>query len=481
MTFHAQAANEAESRLAPVARSGDLVMFATLFGFALAAMAIGQHFETLALALSGSAVLLLLGSAVFAWARGSVLSRVVLTSCNVAFVALHIQLGRGTIEFHFGVFVLLGLMLVYRDWRPLVLAAGLFAVHHVVFDRLQAFDMGVYCTPQADLMKTLMHAIYVVAQTAVEIYLAIGLKNAAVEAAELSAIVRSVDRHGVVCLDVASITVVSPTALLLKETLVKIDTAMAAVKEAAGSIEHSASEIAAGNQDLSRRTEDQASHLQQTAASMEELTGTVSSTADAARQARDIAGSASSAAEEGGLAVSRIVETMADISKSSKEIAEIIGVIDVIAFQTNILALNAAVEAARAGEQGKGFAVVAAEVRGLAQRSAQAAKEIKLLIDASSSKVAAGSKLVGSAGTTLSGVVDLARRVSQLVGGISSATGEQTTGIGQINAAVTRLDNTTQQNSALVEQSAAAAESLKQQAVQLNTVVRRFELSPQPA
>ena len=463
--------------LAPIARTADLVMLATAFASAVAAVAIGSHFDTLATALPWCGALLALAIVAYTQCRGTALSATLLTSCNVALVALHIQLGRGTIEFHFGVFVLLGLLLAYRDWKPLVLGAGLFAVHHVLFDRLQAAGAGIYCTPQADFLKTLMHAIYVVVQTGIEISLALSLRNAALEAAELSAIVRSVDRGGELCLDVGALDVHTANASLLKAAVLKMDSAMRDVHAAASSIEVAASEIAIGNHDLSQRTEAQASNLQRTAASMEQLTSTVGSTADAATQATEVAGAASAAARAGGAAVGKIIETMAGISESSRQISDIIGVIDGIAFQTNILALNAAVEAARAGEQGRGFAVVAEEVRSLAHRSAQAAREIKTLIGSSVERVETGAQLVQAAGGTIVNVVDQAQRVSQLIAEISKATGEQTAGIGQIGVAVTQLDAVTQQNSALVEQGAAATDCLRQQAVQLNAVVRRFQLS----
>jgi methyl-accepting chemotaxis protein len=247
------------------------------------------------------------------------------------------------------------------------------------------------------------------------------------------------------------------------------------VRHSSDSIATGSSQIATGNQDLSQRTEEQASNLQQTAASMEQLTSTVKNNADTARAANQLANSARDVAAQGGEVVGQVVETMDQITAASKKIVDIIGVIDGIAFQTNILALNAAVEAARAGEQGRGFAVVASEVRTLAQRSAQAAKEIKTLIGDSVEKVETGSRLVGDAGRTMTDIVSQVRRVNDMLGEITAATSEQTTGIGQISDAVTQLDQVTQQNAALVEESAAAAESLKQQASRLVDAVAVFK------
>ena len=249
------------------------------------------------------------------------------------------------------------------------------------------------------------------------------------------------------------------------------------VRQSSDSIGTASSEIATGNQDLSTRTEQTAANLQQTASSMEQLTGTLRQSADAARQANQLASSAAEVAERGGSVVSQVVATMDEINTSSKKISDIIGTIDGIAFQTNILALNAAVEAARAGEQGRGFAVVAAEVRSLAQRSAEAAKEIKALIGASVGKVASGSRLVADAGSTMTEIVASVKRVTDIIGEITAASSEQSEGIGQVNTAVGNLDQMTQQNAALVEESAAAAESLRQQAHLLAQAVSSFKLS----
>jgi methyl-accepting chemotaxis protein len=249
------------------------------------------------------------------------------------------------------------------------------------------------------------------------------------------------------------------------------------VRQGSQGVAQASAEIAAGNNDLSARTEQQASALEETAASMEELGSTVRQNADNARQANQLALGASTVAVKGGEVVGQVVDTMKGINDSSKRIADIISVIDSIAFQTNILALNAAVEAARAGEQGRGFAVVAAEVRNLAQRSAEAAKEIKSLISTSVERVEQGTRLVDQAGVTMTEIVGAIQRVTDIMGEISSASTEQSAGVAQVGEAVTQMDKATQQNAALVEQSAAAAESLKVQAQQLVQSVAVFKLA----
>lgn len=262
----------------------------------------------------------------------------------------------------------------------------------------------------------------------------------------------------------------------LKEMNESLYRTVSQVRAGTETIASASSQIASGNMDLSSRTEQQASSLEETASSMEQLTSTVRQNADNARQANQLAVTASDVAVKGGEVVSQVVTTMGSISESSKKMADIIGVIDGIAFQTNILALNAAVEAARAGEQGRGFAVVATEVRSLAQRSASAAREIKALIDDSVTKVDTGGKLVQQAGETMNEVVSSIRRVHDIMGEITAASAEQSDGIEQVNQAITQMDTVTQQNAALVEQAAAAAESMQDQAAKLSNLVSVFKL-----
>lgn len=267
----------------------------------------------------------------------------------------------------------------------------------------------------------------------------------------------------------------------VKQMRDSLATIVSEVRAGTDTIATASSQIASGNLDLSSRTEEQASALEETASSMEELTSTVKQSADNARQANSLAVSASEVASRGGAVVAQVVDTMGAINASSKKIADIIGVIDGIAFQTNILALNAAVEAARAGEQGRGFAVVASEVRNLAQRSAAAAKEIKTLINDSVDKVDAGGRLVDQAGATMNEIVDSVRHVTDIMGEIMAAAQEQTAGIEQINEAISQMDQVTQQNAALVEEAAAASQSMQEQSASLAQVVSVFRLDARHA
>ena len=464
---------------------GDRVLLFTIAFSALVSLGLGQRLVDTSTAWIVTAALSGLAGLAYGICRGTTASRFILTFVLMGLVMLHIHLARGMLEMHFGVFVVLAFLLVYLDWRVIVFAALLIAVHHFTFDRLQAAGFGVFCTPEPDLGKIVVHAIYVVFQTALEVTLAQQMLRAAAEGQELKALVSRVNQRDGIVLDSRGVEVATPGAMALSDMLRRMQDTVVATRAAASDVEIASSEIASGNRDLSDRTEQTAINLQQTAGRMSDLSETVHQTAAGARQASAFASDASAVAARGGEAMAQVVETMRGIEESSRRIGDIIGVIDGISFQTNILALNAAVEAARAGEQGRGFAVVASEVRSLAARSAQAAKEIKGLIGTSLERVERGSLLVDQAGNTMAEVVEAIGRVADIAKNISAASSGQAELAADVAATVTQMDQTTQQNSALVEEVAAAAAGLRSRAQELVRAVASFKEEssqrPEPA
>ncbi len=453
---------------------GDQVLLIAIALSALGAVALGLQFVQATLAFVAVILLVAVAGLAFALARGTLASRLILTACLVGLVILHIQLSRGTVEYHFGVFATLALVMVYLDWRPILLTAGLFALHHIVFDRLLAAGLGFYCLNEPDFGRILLHAFYVIVQTSLELMLVRGMAQAAREGQELQQMVQRINQADGISLQLDGLAASTALGQALQQALQRMQLAVGTVNQVAASIRVASAEIASGDHDLSQRSESTASSIEQTAASMEQLTSSVRQTADATSEAMAMAVENAEVAQRGGEVVGQVVSTMNEINQSSQKIGDIIGVIDGIAFQTNILALNAAVEAARAGEQGRGFAVVATEVRSLAQRSAVAAREIKDLIGASVASMNSGAGLARGAQSTMDDIVRQVHSVAQLVAEIGHASVQQSSGISQIADAVAQLDRVTQQNAAMVEQSAVIAESLQQRADRLADAINVF-------
>jgi methyl-accepting chemotaxis protein len=453
----------------------DRVVLAAIATTFLGALIYGGIYDNLAIGAALGA--LLMGASIFAAyaSKAGAGSQMSLPFLGMAMVGLMIHVARGHNEAHFAVFAFMACLVVYRRALPILIGAGTIAVHHLSFNQLQAMGWGPMCFSEPSFMRVVEHALFVIAEAGILLFLAARAKADFHTAENLMGIAEKlVGEDGSIDLSIAQMPSEDRATRKLLDALIHISAAIDQVRDTAESIRSAASEIATGNHSLSSRTEQAAASIEETAASVEQIAATIKTSSDHARQANQLAAQASGVAVEGGEAVSRVVATMTGIQNSSRKITDIIGVIDGIAFQTNILALNAAVEAARAGEQGRGFAVVAGEVRTLAQRSAEAAKEIKQLITSSVEQVESGSSLVGNAGDTIGEVVNQVRRVTDLVGQISVSSSEQHNGIDQINTAIGLLDQATQQNAALVEETAAAAESLKHQADQLSRAVSVF-------
>ena len=458
-------------------RQGDHVMlFAVLVSF-VGALALASQQPATAAAVVGAAVLAGVAGLAFLLFGGTLASRLAITAVQVALVALHIQLAAGAIELHFGVFVTLALLLVYQDWRVVVFAAALFAVHHVLFDRLQALGLPIYCTPEPDFAKVMLHAFYVVVQTGVEVLLCIQMRRLSDEGRELSALVAAMDKPEGVDLDIGWVPVRMPQALKLAVAIGRVNDAVIEVRDATAAMESATSELAGDSERLRDRTARVTDNLEKTASSIEEIAATVTRSRDAARDGRAAALRAADATATGSNLMRNMADRMSGIAQSSQSIGNIVALIDGISFQTNILALNAAVEAARAGDHGRGFAVVAAEVRSLSQRSALAAREIKALIDTSSVQVSQGGAIVGDVDQAMAGIGNTVEQTTALMKAIDLAAAEQQSGIDHVNESVAQIEAMTQQNAQLATASAASALRMRDQIARLSRAVQAFHSS----
>jgi methyl-accepting chemotaxis protein len=412
---------------------------------------------------------------------GKLITRLTVATALMVFAALHIQLASGMTEMHFGVFVLLSLLLAYRDWRPIVCAAVVIAVHHVLFSYLQKWGYGIYCFTTPGLNIVMLHATYVVVQACALGWLAWRMEKDAATAAELARLSAHLGREpGVFDLRFGGMDMDSLLGSSFKDTMDAVHRTMSHVRAAAAAISGASHEILQGNAQLEQRTQTQTESLERTAASMRALADNVHDNAANADKAAQLAVAARAVAGAGSQAVTDVAAVMGEIRQEAKKISEITGLIDSIAFQTNILALNAAVEAARAGESGRGFAVVASEVRALAQRSATAARDIRGLIRTSLEKTDNGTRKADDAAGVMTEIVASVDRVSVLIQQIGQASQTQSGGIDEVNHAVSQIDELTRQNATLVTGMAGASAALESQAAQLLDAVRLFLLNERP-
>ncbi len=424
--------------------------FFTVFLWALFlfCLALANWHGTWVAALAVGLPMVLVSTFLLITAPGALLTRMVVGASLMGYAGLNIHQAHGMVEMHFEIFVLLALLLVYEDWRVIVCAAGVIAAHHLGMNYLQEAGYKVYCMPMPSLGMVLVHASFVVVEAAALCYLSVLMHKKTLQAALNQVSIQE---------NLESIQVIA------SQTQVGVETIRVATEE----LTRSAGSIAEGAQA-------QAASLEETSASLEEITATMRNTSANSVQATQLASSAKESAEQGQSVVSDAVTAMQEINVASARISDIISTINEIAFQTNLLAVNAAVEAARAGEEGRGFAVVAAEVRSLAQRSAGAAKEIKGLIQDTLKKVERGTELVNRSGETLRAIVKSAKLVTDIIGEISIASAEQSTGLEQVNVAVIQIDQVTQRNATQTDELSATAKSLSEQAIRLAQLVDKF-------
>jgi methyl-accepting chemotaxis protein len=457
----------------------DKLMISIVWALVGFSFALAPWHNTWAWALGVGLPTALVTTALALGAPGRLVTRLSVAAAFMIFTALNIQQAAGIIELHFGVFVLMAFLLCYRDWRPIILAALLIAIHHLSFNYLQQLGYGVMCFTNPGLHVVLTHAAYVVIDAAVLSYLSVIMRREGIQAAQLHQLVGSMVGNDdsidlKAAFDRRSESSHVPSKLL--RVFERLHATVATVFAGAQDALRVSQEVAATNQQLNDRTQIQSHTLQETSVCLDMLTVVAKRVEDSAANARDVVSAASSTALEGGEAVSKVVVTMREIHASSKRISDIICVIDEIAFQTNLLALNAAVEAARAGEQGRGFAVVAGEVRMLAGRTAVAAREIKALIQESVRSVESGGRLVSDAGATMGKIVASVTTLTSFVAEFTAALAEEAVGIERAHGALDKMNEVTQESFALVAQANNGAGDMRRHAEILSQAVSVFRV-----
>lgn len=467
----------ADTSLRAVGLQADRLMLVLLVLSFVLAVAVASVVTDWQIAMAWGLPMLGVGVLLFALQRGTAVTRYALPLLVSAMVALQIQVSMGALEFHFGVFVMLALVMVYRDMGPILVCAAFFAVHHVLFDRLQAAGFNIYCTPAADFLRTAAHGGYVVAQTVAELIVVHHMRQAFRQGAELNQLVEQVDQPDHIELRVQHTKVATHVAQRLRNTLQRMAAAVAAVQHSVTHVHYASQEIATGSADLSQRTEHASSYIEETLNATQRIHDLVSETAQSALEVHDVVRKTAAQAVQGEQATAALVAQMQSMQAQSAKIAEIAGVVDGLAFQTNLLALNAAVEAAHAGDRGRGFAVVAQEVRRLAHSSTEAAAEIRQVIAQTVHATSTGQTASEQVQAAMQALAQGVSTAAQTLEKIAQASEQQQAGIAQINTAIVQLDNMTAQNAALAEQSSAAAASLREQMAEVSGHIAKFEVS----